>query len=49
MSRKTSNVNPDHYKLAGRNRQGENIEPELEKQKYTGGGQATRRKRRRKN
>jgi hypothetical protein len=33
MSRK-SNVNPDHYKLAGRDRQGENITPEIERQKY---------------
>ena len=35
MSNK-SNVNPDHYKTAGRDRQGDEVQPELEKQKYTG-------------
>jgi hypothetical protein len=34
MSRKTNNVYPDHFKLAGRNRQGENIAPDVEKQKF---------------
>lgn len=43
MSR-SSNVNPDHYKLAGRNRQGEDIEPELEKHKFARGMKRLRRK-----
>ena len=30
-----SNVNPDHYKTAGRERQGEDIVQEIHKQKYT--------------
>ena len=30
-----SNVNPDHYKTAGRERQGEDILQEIHKQKYT--------------
>ena len=30
-----SNVNPDHYKTAGRERQGENIVQEDHKQKFT--------------
>lgn len=30
-----SNVNPDHYKTAGRERQGEDIVQELHKQKLT--------------
>jgi hypothetical protein len=30
-----SNVHPDHYKVAGRNRQGEDIAPEVEKQRYS--------------
>jgi hypothetical protein len=30
-----SNVNPDHYKTAGRERQGENIVQEIHKQKLT--------------
>ena len=32
MSHK-NNVNPDHYKVAGRGRQGEDLQPELEKAK----------------
>jgi hypothetical protein len=40
-----SNVNPDHYKIAGRDRQGEDIQPELEKQKYTRVRRRTRRRR----
>jgi hypothetical protein len=43
MSRK-SNVNPDHYKLRGRDRQGEDIQPELEKQKYAGTKRLRRKK-----
>jgi hypothetical protein len=42
MSKKI-NVNPDHYKTAGRERQGEDVVPELEKQKL----RRTRRPRRR--
>jgi hypothetical protein len=34
MSKK-SNVNPDHYKTAGRGRQGEDIIQEIQAQKYT--------------
>jgi hypothetical protein len=30
-----SNINPDHYKTAGRERQGEDIVQELHKQKFT--------------
>ena len=30
-----SNVNPDHYKTAGRERQGEDIVQEIHKQKFT--------------
>lgn len=30
-----NNVNPDHYKTAGRERQGEDIVQEIHKQKYT--------------
>jgi len=33
MSKK-SNVNPDHYKTAGRGRQGEDIVQEIQTQKY---------------
>jgi hypothetical protein len=33
MSKK-SNVNPDHYKVAGRTRQGEDIVQEIQTQKY---------------
>lgn len=33
MSKK-SNVNPDHYKTAGRTRQGEHIVQEIQTQKY---------------
>ncbi len=33
MSKK-SNVNPDHYKTAGRTRQGEDIVQEIETQKF---------------
>jgi hypothetical protein len=29
------NVNPDHYKTAGRERQGEDVVQELEKQEYS--------------
>ena len=43
MSHK-NNVNPDHYKVAGRDRQGEDIQPELEKQKYAAGRRRRRRK-----
>ena len=43
MSR-SSNVNPDHYKVAGRNRQGEDIEPELEKHKFARGMKRLRRR-----
>lgn len=31
---KKSNVNPDHYKTAGRERQGEDIAQDQQKQKY---------------
>ena len=34
MSRKI-NVNPDHYKVAGRERQGENIIQERQKQEFS--------------
>lgn len=34
MSEK-NNVNPDHYKVAGRDRQGEDILQEVHKQQYT--------------
>lgn len=40
-----NNVNPDHYKIAGRDRQGEDIQPELEKQKYTGTRKRSRKRR----
>lgn len=30
-----SNVNPDHYKTAGRERQGEDVAQEIHKQKFT--------------
>jgi hypothetical protein len=40
-----NNVNPDHYKIAGRDRQGEDIQPELEKQKYAGARRRTRKRR----
>ncbi len=30
-----SNVNPDHYKTAGRERPGQNVVQEIHKQKYT--------------
>ena len=33
MSEK-NNVNPDHYKIRGRDRQGEDILPEVHKQQY---------------
>jgi hypothetical protein len=39
-----NNVNPDHYKIAGRDRQGEDIVPEVEKKKYAGRPPAKRRK-----
>ncbi len=32
---KKNNVNPDHYKTAGRERQGEDIVQEIHKQEYT--------------
>ena len=32
---KNINVNPDHYKLAGRERPGHNISAELVKQQYS--------------
>lgn len=35
-----SNVNPDHYKTAGRERQGEDIVPEIDKQKFAQAGDA---------
>jgi len=44
MSRK-NNVNPDHYKVAGRDRQGEDVQPELEKQKYADTRRRTKKKR----
>ena len=34
MSHK-NNVNPDYYKQAGRDRQGDEVQPELEKAKLT--------------
>ncbi len=34
MSKK-SNVNPDHYKTAGRERPGQDVVQEIQKQKYT--------------
>jgi len=40
-----NNVNPDHYKTAGRDRQGEEIQPEIEKRKYAGTRRATRKRR----
>jgi len=42
MSRK-NNVNPDHYKIAGRDRPNEDLQPEVAKRKYAG----TRRPKRR--
>jgi hypothetical protein len=44
---KNINVNPDHYKTAGRERQGENIVPELEKQRLAVEAEANRRRRKR--
>ena len=37
MAKRSSkkNVHPDHYKLAGRERQGEDIVPEVEKARLT--------------
>jgi hypothetical protein len=32
---KNNNVNPGQYKVAGRERQGEDVNPEVEKAKYT--------------
>jgi hypothetical protein len=32
---KNNNVNPGQYKVAGRERQGEEVNPEVEKAKYT--------------
>jgi hypothetical protein len=32
---KNNNVNPGQYKVAGRERQGEDVVPEIEKAKYT--------------
>jgi hypothetical protein len=43
---KNSNVNPDHYKIAGRGRQGENVVPELEKQRLAREQEAAERRRR---
>lgn len=34
LSMGKSNVNPDHYKVAGRERQGEDVVQHLQKQKY---------------
>lgn len=34
MGGRKNNVNPDHYKTAGRERQGEDIVQEVHKQKY---------------
>jgi hypothetical protein len=39
MSKK-SNVRPDHYKVAGRTRQGENIVQEIQTQEYAQSRQA---------
>jgi hypothetical protein len=44
---KNINVNPDHYKTAGRERQGEDVVPELEKAKLKAGGGLKRRRSRR--
>ena len=33
--RKKNNVHPDHYKVAGRTRQGEDIVQEIQTQEYT--------------
>lgn len=35
MSNSKNNVNPDHYKIAGRQRPGQAINQEIQKQKYT--------------
>ena len=32
---KNNNVNPGHYKVAGRERQGEDVDPQLEQAKLT--------------
>jgi hypothetical protein len=46
MSR-SNNVNPDHYKIAGRNRPNEDVvEPELEKHKYALAAKRGRRRKR---
>jgi hypothetical protein len=42
-----SNVNPDHYKTAGRGRQGEDVVPELEKQRLAAEQEARARRSRR--
>ena len=44
MSRK-SNVNPNHYKTAGRERQGEDVLQELHKQKYAQAKKGRKRRR----
>jgi hypothetical protein len=46
MSRRI-NVNPDHYKVAGRERQGENIIHEIERREARRAGQGTRKAERR--
>jgi hypothetical protein len=40
---KNINVNPDHYKVAGRERQGENVVHQVEKQKIKRERGATKR------
>ncbi len=35
MSSSKNNVNPDHYKTAGRTRTGQDVNQEIQKQKYT--------------
>jgi hypothetical protein len=44
---KRINVNPDHYKTAGRERQGEDVVVELEKQKLSRAEAGDRKRRRR--
>jgi hypothetical protein len=41
------NVNPDHYKVAGRERQGENVIHEVERREARRAGQSTRKAERR--
>jgi hypothetical protein len=39
-----NNVNPDHYKVAGRDRPNESLQPEVEKRKYAGARRPKRRR-----